>query len=204
MHLRTLAVAHTLSACLALAASGCSFHGHAEYHSGTGGNSSAGAENEAEPRQRERAQREHHEGRHSPAGRDNVVRVNGGSNPAAEQGGGAEEPARTAVHPTGDVPPISGAGADSTASGGSSDSAAGSNSAGGDSAGADRGSAASESPNQAGSAPPGDAPATDAPSTGKTSRKSPSEPHVATPAQQKPRKVHRSGGSSSTNKEGGR
>jgi hypothetical protein len=163
---------------------GCSLHAHSEFHTGSGGESSAGAENASESA--EQPHHAQHEGRHSPAGRDNVVRVTG-TKPAVEQAGDTEEPARTAVHPTGDVPPSSSADTGGAAAGGahgSSDNV---------------GSAASESPKQAESAPPGATPADETPSGGKGSLKSPSEPHIATPSQ-KPRKVHRTG----TSKEGRR
>jgi hypothetical protein len=184
--------------CVALAASGCSFHGHSEFHSGTGGDNSAGGEHESASAHQEPAAHEHHEGHHSSAGRDNVVRVTG-SKPAVEQGGGAEEPARTAVHPTGDVPPRSSGATEGAAAGGGSDGSVN----GGSGAGSGDGSAAAESKKPSEStAEGGAAPAEEAPSsTSKGTRKSPSEPHVTAPTHTKPRKVHRT--SSSTNKEGG-
>lgn len=178
---------------------GCSFHARSEWHSGNGSTNSSGAEHEAQPEQHEHAHRSSH--RQSPGGRDNVVRVTGSTKSSGDQGGGAdgEEPARTAVHPTGDVP------ASSSGSSGSSGGGSGSSGGGSEGSGTSSGSSApaADAPAQT-AEPAADASRDEGSSTGKGTLKSPSEPHVTTPSQRKPRKVHRSGDGQTTNKEGRR
>jgi hypothetical protein len=191
----------TLSAFIGLAlllsvGSGCSFHAHSEWHAGRGGDSSSGGEAQP-PEAREHTHDNQREGRHSSAGRDNVVRVTSGNKSVGEQGGGADgqEPGRAAVHPTGDVPPSS-----SDNAGGSAASSAGADSGGGSSS-----QPAASAPGQAPqSTPAADTSAEQTPSTSEGTLKSPSEPHVTTPTHRKPRKEHRTGDGTTTNKEGRR
>jgi hypothetical protein len=202
---RAPTVRRTLGALLGLAllvsgCRGCSYHSHAEWHAGTG---SSGGEVKEQPEEREGSTRS--TGRRSPAGRDNVVRVSGDGNKSqGDQAGGGSASERGVVRPTGDVPPSS--------SGDSSQSARGESGQGGRSDSSSASGAASESGGKGGepatpaapaqpAEPAAQAPAEQAPDSGKPSLKSPSEPHITTPTQRKPRKVHRGG---ATNKEGRR
>jgi hypothetical protein len=183
-----------LTTCLALGLVGCSFHAHSEFRTGSGGEASSGAEQQSAPEKRTER-----EARDSP--RDNVVRVTpGASKPAVEQGAAAEPP-RTVVRPTGDVPPSSSDAQGSTGAGAASAASAGSASgAGGEASPASTPTAPSE-PEPA-AAQPSDTPRT----TKGNTRKSPSEPHVAVPAQntQKPRKVNRASSDAGTKKDNNR
>jgi hypothetical protein len=134
-----------------------------------------------------------------------VVRVTGdGSKAQGDQGGGGNAPERTVVRPSGDVP--SGSSGDSGQSArGESDQSARGESSGASGVGSESGGKGSEAATPAAPAQPAEpaaqAPSEQAPDGGKPSLKSPSEPHVTTPTQRKPRKVHRDG---ATNKEGRR
>lgn len=171
---------------------GCSYHSHSEWHTGTGSTQGSGGEVARQPEERERSTRST---RRPPAGRDNVVRVTGDGNKThGGQGGGGSVPERTVVRPSGDVPPSSRQPGESAR--GESDRGA----PGDGSPGAVAGEPAQNPPAHA-PEPAADAPAEREPEDGKPSLKSPSEPHVTTPTQRKPRKVHRDG---ATNKEGRR
>jgi hypothetical protein len=178
----------------------CSYHSHSEWHAGSG---SSGGEVEEQPEEREGTTRS--TGRRSPAGRDNVVRVSGDGNKSqGEQGGGGNASERTVVRPTGDAPASSSGDSSQSARGESGQSGRGDS---GDARGAagESGGKGSEPASPATPAQPAEpaaqAPAEQAPDSGKPSLKSPSEPHITTPTQRKPRKVHRGG---ATNKEGRR
>lgn len=187
---------------LALLVSGCrscSYHAHSEWHAGSGSSGGQRASEESEEAEQDEGSTRSTR-RRSPGSRDNVVRVTGDGNKSqGGQGGGGDAPERTVVRPTGDVPPSSSGNTGQAAGGGGAQSGRSDGSAA-DASGKVNEPAAPSSPAQP--AEPAAAPAEQAPDNGgKTTNKNPSEPHVTTPTQRKPRKVHRDG---ATNKEGRR